>query len=109
MYGARYDAMTDDERVALERQARAFVAEERSVRRGGPPFDVAALRIPLVYGCGDQYPFPAVPHYLREVLPDAEIVVVPGADHNAHRNRPEAFAGLVRRGIELAADMPIPD
>ena len=103
MYGERYETMSDDERGTLERQARAFVAEERSVRRGPPPFDVADLRVPLVYGLGDQYHFPAVPDHLRSVLPDAEIVVVPGADHNAHRNHPDAFAGLVRRGIELGA------
>jgi pimeloyl-ACP methyl ester carboxylesterase len=103
MYGTRYEAMTDDERDALERQSRAFVAEERSVRRGEAPFDVATLRVPLVYACGDRYHFPAVPDYLRSILPDAEIVVVAGADHNAHRNQPEAFAGLVRRGTELAA------
>ncbi|MET0627010.1 MAG: alpha/beta hydrolase [Acidimicrobiia bacterium] len=105
MYGERYERMSNDERFALERQARAFVAEERSVRRGEPPFDVARLRVPLVYGCGDRYPFPAVPDYLRSVLPGAEIVVVPGADHNAHRNHPDAFAGLVRRGIRLGSDV----
>jgi pimeloyl-ACP methyl ester carboxylesterase len=107
MYGARYDAMTDDERAALEREAQAFVAEERSVRQGGPPFDVAALRVPLVYGCGDRYHFSAVPDYLRTTLPEAEIVVLPGVDHNAHRNQPEAYAGLVRRAVELAAEKPM--
>ena len=34
---------------------------------------------------------------------ERRVVPLPGAGHEAHRAAPEAFAGLVRRGLELAA------
>ena len=73
------------------------------MRTGRPPFDVADLRCPLVYGWGDSEQFAPAAQYLAASEAHAEIVRVTGAGHNAHRSHPEAFAELVRRGIELAA------
>jgi pimeloyl-ACP methyl ester carboxylesterase len=103
MFRERFDVMPADERAVRLVEGMAFVTEERSVRRGPAPFDVAALRVPLVYGCSNLDDRPWVPTYLAEVA-GAEIVEVPGAGHNAHRSQPSAFADLVRRGLTLAAE-----
>ncbi|HLY84541.1 MAG TPA: alpha/beta hydrolase [Acidimicrobiales bacterium] len=102
MFRERFDAMAADQREIRLLEGRAFVAEERSVRTGTPPFDLSALQVPLVYGCSNRTDWSAVPRYLAEVA-GAEIVELPGAGHNAHRTQPGPFADLVRRGMALAA------
>jgi pimeloyl-ACP methyl ester carboxylesterase len=103
MFGSRFDAMSPEERTRWLLEARAFIAEERSVRGGPPPFDLAALRVPLVYGCSDRARFGVVSSYLTGAVPGAEVVELPGAGHNAHRSQPGPFADLVRRALILAA------
>jgi pimeloyl-ACP methyl ester carboxylesterase len=102
MYGARFDEMSHDDRATRLVEARAFIAEERSIRGSGAPYEIADLLSPVVYGCSDDYPMTVVPEALRRTVHHVEIVVVPGAGHNAHRSAPVAFADLVRRGIALA-------
>jgi len=102
MFGSRYEAMAPDERSRWLLEARAFVAEERSVRRGPAPFDLAGLRVPLVYGCSDRDRFGVIGGYLESVVPGVEIVELPGAGHNAHRSQPGPFADRVRRALVLA-------
>jgi len=102
----RYDTMTDDMRARRGREAQAFVMEERAVRGGSAPFDIADLAAPLVYGHSDTYHAMAVPDALRATVADVEIVVVPGGGHNAHRDTPDEFAALVRRGLALAHARP---
>lgn len=104
MLGDRYDTMSDDERARRRVDASAFIAEEASVRTGTPPFAVADIQAPLVYGRSDARVMPDVVDYLRRQLPRMEVVTLPGAGHHAHRTAPEAFAGLVRQGLELARD-----
>jgi pimeloyl-ACP methyl ester carboxylesterase len=104
MFGDRFERMTAEEQAVRLREGKAFVAEERVVRLGTAPFDVAELASPLLYGLSDSYPFPALPEYLHEVVPDVETVLIPGAGHNAHRSKPTEFADLVRRGIARARD-----
>jgi len=99
MFGSRWEGMAPDQRAALLIEAKAFVAEERSVRMGEPPFDLAELRVPLVYGCGGSHPFNIVRDHLSRTLKRLEIVELPGAGHNAHRTHPDGFADLVRRGL----------
>jgi pimeloyl-ACP methyl ester carboxylesterase len=102
MLGERYDAMSDDERARRRLDAEAFIAEERSVRSGAPPFDVAEIRVPIVYGRSDPGVMPEVIDHLQQNVEHVEVMEVPGAGHHAHRTAPEAFAQLVRRGLELA-------
>ena len=104
LFPRRYDSMSDDERSQLRREAAAFLAEERSVRTGGPPYDVAGLTVPLVFGSSGVERFTAVADHLRRVVAGVETVIVPGGGHNPHRTAPEAFADLVRRGMSLAAE-----
>jgi pimeloyl-ACP methyl ester carboxylesterase len=102
MLGDRYDALSGETRARLRREATAFVVEERSVRTGTVPFDVRNIRSPLVYGRGGTVIMRSAVEYLAERVPRIEEAVIPGGDHHAHRRAPEAFAGLVRRGLELA-------
>lgn len=103
MFRERYDQMSEPERERWRREARAFVAEERSVRDAGPPFDTAAVRAPVVYGRSSPDVVAAVVAHLRATVPNVEEVTIPGAGHNAHRTQPRAFADLVRRALALAS------
>jgi pimeloyl-ACP methyl ester carboxylesterase len=94
--------MDEEERARRRVQASAFVAEERSVREATPPFDVAGLRAPLVYGRSDPPVMAPVVDHLCSRVEAIELATLPGAGHYAHRTAPEAFAGLVRRGLDLA-------
>ena len=76
------------------------------MRTGTPPFAVADIQAPVVYGRSDPQVMPLVVDFLEGRLPGIEVVTLPGAGHHAHRSAPEAFAGLVRRGLELAASDP---
>ena len=102
MYGDRFEQMAPEDRALRLREARSFVAEERSVRTGTAPFDIGALEAPLVYGHSGGNPFDVVVEHLRSVVRHVEVVQFPGAGHNAHRSQPGPFADLVRRGISLA-------
>lgn len=77
LFRRRYDSMPQAERSRVRREARAFVTEERSIRTGRPPYDIATVTAPLVFGSS--------------------------GGHNAHRTAPETFAELVRRGVSRAA------
>jgi len=102
MLGDRYDAMSDDEKARRRVDGTAFITEEASVRTGTPPFAVADVEAPLVYGRSDEQVMPIVVDFLRSQLSSMEVVTLPGAGHHAHRTAPEAFAGLVRRGLAVA-------
>ena len=102
MLGPGYDNIGDDQRARRRADARAFLAEERSVRTGTAPFDVSDIRAPIVYGRSDPAVMPMVVEYLERRVPRLEIVTMPGAGHPAHRTAPDDFALLVRRGLELS-------
>jgi pimeloyl-ACP methyl ester carboxylesterase len=102
MFRERYATMSDDLRRRLRVEARTFVEEEAAVRNGTPPYDVSELQPPVVYGRGDAPHLPPILAFLEARVPCLEVVTIPGADHHAHRSEPDAFAGLVRRGLELA-------
>jgi len=98
MLGPAYDQLDDDARARRRIEARAFIAEEQSVRTG-TPYDVAEIRCPVVYGCSSDAVMPEVRSFLAARIPRFEVVDVPDAGHHAHRSAPEAFADLVRRGF----------
>jgi pimeloyl-ACP methyl ester carboxylesterase len=100
MFGERYEEMSGEERQRRRRDAAVFLAEERSVR-DGPPFDLAGVRCPVVYGLSDAAVMPAVTDYVGHRLSSIEFSTLPGAGHHAHRADPEGFAALVRRAIAL--------
>lgn len=102
MLGGRFDESTGEKRERWMTSARAFVVEERSARLATPPYDLAAIQVPVVYGrSGDLDALVPIAEHLKAKLPLVEEVVLMGADHHAHRTDVERFAGLVRRAIEL--------
>lgn len=97
-----FDDLPPEQQARRRVQGAAFIAEERSVRLAEPPFMLAAIEAPVVYGHGDQPVFADVVEHLRQHLARLEVVHLPGAGHHAHRTEPEAFADLVRRGVAVA-------
>ena len=65
LLGPRYDAMSADERARRRIGAEAFIAEERSLRAGTPPYDVSAIKAPLVYGRSHPLVMPMVVRFLE--------------------------------------------
>lgn len=104
MLGERYAAMDDAERARRRHGATTFITEERSIRGERPPFDLRAVRAPIVYGTSmAERTAPVTDHLRREGL-RVEVLPFPEtAGHGAHRAAPVEFAGLVRRALALAA------
>jgi pimeloyl-ACP methyl ester carboxylesterase len=102
MLGPAFAMLGPDEQRTLRLEARAFVTEEASVR-DGPPFDLADIRAPVVFGCSDPAMMPPVVAFLAEQVETMELVVLPGAGHPAHRSAPAAFADLVRTALSRSA------
>jgi pimeloyl-ACP methyl ester carboxylesterase len=99
MLGERMASMSPETLAGWRQEARAFLAEEGSVRAGTPPYDVAALSVPVTYGISGPSPLTASVDYLREHVPTLNVVTVPGAGHMAHRTDPAGFADLVRQAL----------
>jgi pimeloyl-ACP methyl ester carboxylesterase len=93
------------ERGRAERRADgpALVADLRSVRGEGPPFDVTALDVPAVFGMGGPKTSPHHRHsveWLGANVPGAVVEEITGAQHGAHLTHPDHFAALVRLVVE---------
>ncbi len=95
------------ERGRAERRADgpALVADLRSLRSEGSPFDVTALTVPAVFGMGG----PATqPHHRQSVqwlgahVPGAAVYEIEAAQHGAHLSHPDHFATLTRLVVERA-------
>jgi pimeloyl-ACP methyl ester carboxylesterase len=97
----RLPARTRQQRRA---EGPALVAELRSLRTGAPPFDAAAITVPVILGHGSN----SRPHHVKgtrwlaEQMPNAELEVVEGAGHGGHRSHPAAFAALIRTALARA-------
>lgn len=102
MMGETFATLSAEEQRTWRLEARAFVTEEASVR-GRAPFELADVAAPVVYGCCDPALMPLVLAFVAEQVDVVELVVVPGADHAAHRSAPAAFADLVRTALALSA------
>jgi len=103
MFGDRFETMKSEDLAAVLAEGKTFVAEERSVRGDQPPFELADLQVPLVYGRSESLVFQNVSSYLEGIVRDIEVVELLGAGHNAHRTQPAAFADLVKRGLAKAS------
>jgi pimeloyl-ACP methyl ester carboxylesterase len=107
---AGWDRLTDQARADRQADGPALVAELSDIRRHGAPFDLAQLRVPLVLGRGGA----SIPHHRRaidalaELVPDAEVIEIPGSAHGAPLSHPDAFAAFVRRVVERAMGAPRP-
>lgn len=102
MLGGAYERMDDDERAWRRLEARAFLAEEDSVR-ARVPFDIARIAVPVVYGHGDEIVMPKVVDFLAATLEQFQVKRIPGAGHRAHRTHPDELAALVRTALVRSA------
>jgi pimeloyl-ACP methyl ester carboxylesterase len=100
-----WDRLTEDGRAQRRADGPAMVADLRSMRGEGPPFDVTALDVPSVFGRGG----PASgAHHRRTVewlganVPGAVVYEITNAQHGAHLSHPDHFASMVRLVMERA-------
>ncbi len=101
---AAWDRLPEATRAARRADGPALMAELTALRGDGPPFDVADLRVPAVFGRGEH----SVWHHRQAVdelvtaVPTAMAVDVAGAAHGAHLTHPDSFASLVRAVVGRA-------
>jgi pimeloyl-ACP methyl ester carboxylesterase len=105
---AGWDRLSDQARADRHADGPALVAELADLRRKVAPFDVTELRVPLVLGRGGK----SVWHHRRaidalvELVPEAEVIEIPGSAHGAQLSHADAFAALVRRVVARAMGAP---
>ena len=99
--------MTEEGRESRRADGPALVADLRSLRGEGPPFDVTALEVPAVFGMGGPT---TQPHHRRTVkwlganVPSGVVYEIEGAEHGAHLSHPDHFASMTRLVIERATN-----
>lgn len=99
----RWEGLPAGTRAQRRTEGAALIADLVAIR-GEPPFEAAALERPVVLGRGgasDVRHVRAVDE-LSTMLPDAEVVVIDGATHDAHHRDAAGFARFVRRVVERA-------
>jgi pimeloyl-ACP methyl ester carboxylesterase len=102
-----WSRLTDAGRAERRADGPALLAEMRSLRSEGSPFDVTELSIPAVFGVGGPG---SAEHHRRSVawlganVSGAELFTVEHAQHGAHLSHPDHFAALARRVVELASE-----
>jgi pimeloyl-ACP methyl ester carboxylesterase len=100
-----WDRLTEDGRAQRRADGPALVADLRSMRGEGPPFDVTALAVPAVFGRGGPA---SAEHHRRTVewlgsnVPGAVVYEIANAQHGAHLSHPDHFAAMVRLVVERA-------
>ncbi len=106
MVGASaWSRLTEAGRESRRADGPALVADLRSVRGEGPPFDVTTLSMPAVFGMGGAM---TQPHHRRTVewlgtnVPTGVVYEIEGAGHGAHLSHPDHFAAMTRLVIERA-------
>lgn len=96
---AAWSRLTEEGKAARCADGPALVADLRSLRGEGAPFDVTTLRVPAVFGMGGPS---SAPHHRRTVewlganVPGAEVYEIAAAQHGAHLSHPDAFAAFTR-------------
>ena len=102
---AAWDHLTEKGRADRRADGPALVADLRSMRVEGPPFDVTALEVPSLFGRGGPA---SSPHHRRTVewlaanVPGAVLYEIPNAQHGAHLSHPDHFATMTRLVVERA-------
>jgi pimeloyl-ACP methyl ester carboxylesterase len=97
--------LTDFGRAERRADGPALVADLRGIRGEGPPFDVAQLSVPAVFGRGGAG---TAPHHRRNVqwlgenVPGAVVYDIAAAHHGAHLSHPDHFAAMTRLVVERA-------
>jgi pimeloyl-ACP methyl ester carboxylesterase len=104
---ASWSRLTEAGRESRRADGPALVADLRSLRGEGPPFDVRGLRIPSVFGMGG---LATQPHHRRSVqwlganVPGGVLYEIEHAQHGAHLSHPDHFAAMTRLVVDRAGD-----
>jgi pimeloyl-ACP methyl ester carboxylesterase len=101
---AAWDDLPEPTRAERRAEGSALLADLRSLRDAGSPFDPAELAVPMIVGRGSvsaSYQRDAAAR-LAEAA-HADLVEIDGAGHGAHTTHPQEFADFVRRAVELRA------
>jgi pimeloyl-ACP methyl ester carboxylesterase len=101
---AIWDRLPPSTKAARRAEGPAMLADLRDIQSLPPPYDLAAVPVPVVIGRGTE----SKGHHregtkaLLAVLPDAELHLVEGAGHGGHTSHPDGFAAFVRAAIARA-------
>ena len=88
-------------KVARLSEGPALLADMGDIRTPPPPYEPAAVGVPVVIGRGSESKgqHRQGTDALLELLPDAELHVIEGAGHGAHASHPEGFAAFVEAAV----------
>jgi pimeloyl-ACP methyl ester carboxylesterase len=92
------------ERTQADRRAEGpvLMVDIASIEDVAPPFDVAALPVPIIVGCGTKsLAYQRHGASLLASLTGAELVEIEGGAHGSHTSHPEQFAAFVRQAVGL--------
>ena len=100
---AAWARLSEQGRAERRADGPALVADLRSLRGEGPPFDVTTLGVPTVFGMGGPTTQPhhrASVQWLGGHVPGAAVYEIHGAQHGAHLSHPDHFAAMTRLVVE---------
>jgi pimeloyl-ACP methyl ester carboxylesterase len=99
----RWEALPAGTRRQRRAEGRALLGDLAAMR-AGPPFDPSTLEVPAVVGYGsitsERHRRAAIE--LADDLPDAQLMTIDGAAHNAHDSHPAEFGEFVHRVVGRA-------
>lgn len=100
---AAWERLPERTRRERRNEGAAMLSDIRSIRPPHSPVDPADVIVPVVaaHGSASSERHRTSVALLRDLVALAEIREVDGAAHGGHRSHPGAFAGLVRRALEL--------
>jgi pimeloyl-ACP methyl ester carboxylesterase len=96
-----WDGLSERTRQLLRAEGRAFHADMAS--QVEPFFDISALRVPRVLGCGTAEAWQRTIFLRCAEATGCEAIVVEGASHYVHTSDPATWASFVRATAALAA------
>jgi pimeloyl-ACP methyl ester carboxylesterase len=99
--------LSEEGRASRRADGPAVLADMRSLRGEGAPFDVTRLTVPSVFGVGGER---SALHHRRAVrwlgdnVPGATVFEIEAAQHGAHLSHPDHFAAMAR--LVVARSVP---
>jgi pimeloyl-ACP methyl ester carboxylesterase len=97
--------LTEEGRASRRADGPAVIADMRSLRSEGAPFDATRLTVPAVFGVGGER---SALHHRRAVrwlgdhVPGATVYEIDAAQHGAHLSHPDHFAAMARLVVARA-------
>jgi pimeloyl-ACP methyl ester carboxylesterase len=106
-----WERLPEGTRAQRRAEGPALLADLHAIRPPAPPpYDPARITMPVVvaHGSEGRTHHRQGAEHLADLVPGAELVVVPGAGHGVHLSDPAAVAGLVRHTLARAASVEAP-